>query len=93
MSERKEGENVREHVGAQESEKKNVITMQLCMAAENPFYVLIANRGDVLVARIVHSRVYEKDKGNVKNKTWRSARHRWSRVKTEDRRVGHRTLM
>lgn len=27
MSERKAGENVREHVGAQESEKKNVITM------------------------------------------------------------------
>lgn len=39
------------------------------MAAENPFYVLIASRGDVLVTRIVHSRVYEKDKGNVKNET------------------------
>lgn len=33
------------------------------MAVENPFYVLIASGGDVLVARIVHSRVYENDKG------------------------------
>lgn len=30
------------------------------MAVENPFYVLIASEGDVLVARTVHSRVYEK---------------------------------
>lgn len=38
------------------------------MAVENPFYVLIAS-GDVLVARIVHSRVYETIRG-----TWRTKR-------------------
>lgn len=39
------------------------------MAVENPFYVLIASGGDVLVARIVHSRVYETIK-----ETWRTKR-------------------
>lgn len=57
------------------------------MAVENPFYVLIASGGDVLVARIVHSRVYETIRGNVKNETWRSAR-RWSKVKRRDRNSG-----
>lgn len=38
------------------------------MAVENPFYVLIASGGDVLVARIVHSRVYETIRENVEER-------------------------
>lgn len=41
------------------------------MAVENPFYVLIASGEDVLVARFVHSRVYETIR--EKNETWKDA--------------------
>lgn len=43
--------------------ERNVIAMQLkkkYVAVENPFYVLIVNEGDVLVAQNVHCRVHSK---------------------------------
>jgi len=41
------------------------------MYGKNPFYVLIASGEDVLVARIVHSRVYEKIR-----ETWKTKRRK-----------------
>jgi len=43
----------------------------IVMYGKNPFYVLIASGEDVLVARIVHSRVYEKIR-----ETWKTKRRK-----------------
>lgn len=60
------------------------------MAVENPFYVLIASGGDVLVARIVHSRVYETIRGRTKRG---DPQDRWSKVERRIEQLGYRTLM
>lgn len=74
-NERKKKKRMNERNVCEGGRERNVIALQLCMAVENPFYVLIASGEDVLVARFVHSRVYE----TIREK--RNVERRWSKVK------------